>query len=59
MVSDSKVINSILAAVTLVLILLSFHQAAAKTDYSTDPIITILPYDAIARRYQSSLCDYR
>ena len=47
MVSDSKVINSILAAVTLVLILLSFHQAAAKTDYSTDPIITILPYDAI------------
>ena len=47
MVSDSKVINSILAAVTLVLILSSFHQAAAKTDYSADPIITILPYDAI------------
>ena len=47
MVSGSKVINSVLAAVTLVLILSSFHQAAAKTDYSTDPIITILPYDAI------------
>ena len=39
MVSGSKVINSVLAAVTLVLILSSFHQAAAKTDYSTDPII--------------------
>ena len=31
----------------LVLALSSFHQSIANTDYSADPIMTVLPFDAI------------